>query len=549
MTSSVPPAAPGPARPSGQQLQRIVRRRAALVALVLGLVVLVALLAFRRSGPPPPATGAAALVPSDALAYVNVSLDRERPAVRRAVDLAERFPDFSLAAAAVQTRLGAILAGGHSVDFSGQIGPWLGNEASLALLNTATSAAGSEIVLDVRDRTRARAFLRAQGATARGSYRGTPLLVYPTGSELAFVSHFLVVGQDTSVRTAIDVNAGTTRSLAGSAVYQRAATRESSGRVLDAYASLAGVRRVLTAQGGVFGALGALLYQPALEGVAISLSPSSGGARVQLHSALDPSLARISAPATSAFTPTLQNVIPTGSILMLDVVGLDRVAPSVLSAGAAAGVAGGIGPLLSRLGSALVSEGVNVHDLTSIFHGETAVAIVPHASSPTLVIVARTAHEAQIRTELAQLQIPLVQLFTPPNTPAGKAPAFTDTTVAGIPASQLVLSRGLQFDYAVFHGLVVISTSLEGVAAVAQHSHALSSDPGFRFALGARPARLTALVYLDFGRLLALGQQTGFTRGARVTALLGDLEKITSVGLSSTRSPGESSAQLSIRVP
>jgi hypothetical protein len=519
-----------------------------VVALVLGLVVLVALLAVRRSGAPPPATGAAALVPSDALAYVNVSLDRERPAVRRAVDLAERFPDFSLAAAAVQTRLGAILAGGHSVDFSGQIGPWLGNEASLALLNTATSTAGSLIILDVRDRTRARAFLRAQGATARGSYRGTPLLVYPTGSELAFVSHFLVLGQDTSVRTAIDVNAGTTRSLAGSAVYQRAAARESSGRVLDAYASLAGVRRLLTAQGGVLGALGALLYQPALQGVAISLSPASGGARVQVHSALDPSLARISAPATPAFTPTMQNVMPTGSILMLDVVGLDRVAPSVLNAGAAAGVARGIGPLLSRLGSALVSEGVNVHDLTSIFHGETAAAIV-HASSPTLVIVARTAHEAQIRTELAQLQIPLVQLFTTPNTPAGKAPAFTDTTVAGIPASQLVLSRGLQFDYAVFHGLVVISTSLEGVAAVAQHSHALSSDPGFRFALGARPARLTSLVYLDFGRLLALGQQTGFIRSARVRALLGDLEKITSIGLSSTRSPGESSAQLSIRVP
>jgi Protein of unknown function (DUF3352) len=305
---------------------------------------------------------------------------------------------------------------------------------------------------------------------------------------------------------------------------------------------------VLTAQGGVLGALGALLYQPALQGVAISLSPASGGARVQVHSALDPSLARISAPATPAFTPTMQNVMPTGSILMLDVVGLDRVAPSVLNAGAAAGVARGIGPLLSRLGSALVSEGVNVHDLTSIFHGETAVAIV-HASSPTLVIVARTAHEAQIRTELAQLQIPLVQLFTNPNTPAGKAPAFTDTTVAGIPASQLVLSRGLQFDYAVFHGLVVISTSLEGVAAVAQHSHALSSDPGFRFALGARPARLTSLVYLDFGRLLALGQQTGFIRSARVRALLGDLEKISSIGLSSTRSPGESSAQLSIRVP
>src|ERR1019366_1758321 len=172
----------------------------------------------------------------------------------------------------------------------------------------------------------------------------------------------------------IDVNAGSTRSLASSAVYQRAVARESAGRVLDAYASLAGVRRGLTAQGGVLGALGALLYQPALQGVAISLSPASGGARVAVHSALDPGLARVSSPSTAAFTPTLQNVMPTGSILMLDVVGLDRLAPSVLNAGAVAGVAGGIGPLLSRLGSALASEGVNVHDLTSIFSGETAVA-------------------------------------------------------------------------------------------------------------------------------------------------------------------------------
>ena len=33
--------------------------------------------------------------------------------------------------------------------------------------------------------------------------------------------------------------------------------------------------------------------------------------------------------------------MPTGSILMLDVTGLDRVAPAVLNAGSAAGVAGG----------------------------------------------------------------------------------------------------------------------------------------------------------------------------------------------------------------
>jgi hypothetical protein len=547
--SGEPAAAPDAGPSFGVSFDHIVRRRAAAAALLAGLVVLVVFLLIRGSGPAPPATGAAALVPSDALAYVNVSLDPGRPAVRHAVSLAERFPDFPLAAAAVQTRLGAVLGGGRSVDLISQIHPWLGNEAALALLNTPTSTAGSLLVLDVRDHARARAFVRGQGATAHGVYRGTALLAYPTGSELAFVSHFLVLGQDASVRAAIDVNAGSTRSLAGSAVYQRAAATEPDGRVLDAYASLAGVRRVLAAQGGVIGALGALLYQPALQGVAISLSPASGGARVTVHSALDPGLARVSSPSTAAFTPTLQNVMPTGSILMLDVVGLDRLAPSVLNAGAVAGVAGGIGPLLSRLGAALGAEGVNVHDVTSIFHPETAVSIVPHAGSPTLVIVARTTHAAQVRTELAQLEVPLAQLFTPPSSGPGKVPVFNDRAVAGITVHQLALSGGLELDYAVFHGLVVISTSLQGVSAVAQRSHALSSDPGFRFVLGSRPSRVTSLVYLDFGRLLALGQQTGLTSSPRFRALLGDLEKVTAIGLSSTRAPGESSAQLAVRTP
>ena len=123
--------------------------------------------------------------------------------------------------------------------------------------------------------------------------------------------------------------------------------------MLDAYASLAGVRRLLAPQGGLVGALGNLLYQPALQGVAVAVSPTAGGARIQVHSVLDPTLEKLSPPATAAFTPTLQNVMPAGSILMLDVTGLDRIAPRVLNAGATAGVAGGLGPLLSRLGAAL----------------------------------------------------------------------------------------------------------------------------------------------------------------------------------------------------
>ena len=334
------------------------------------------------------------------------------------------------------------------------------------------------------------------------------------------------------------------------ALYRRATAAQPAGRVLDAYASLAGVRRLLAPQGGVVGAIGSLLYQPALQGVALSLTPTAQGARLQIHSALDPSLTRLNPPATSVFSPTLESVMPAGSILMFDVSGLDRVAPSVLNAGAAAGVAGGLGPLLTRLGGALSAEGVNVKQLTSIFHPETAVAIVPHAGRPALVLVARTRNEAQIRTELASAQAPLEQLFTPTSSSGpGKIPVFNDRTVDGVTAHQLQLANGFELDYAVFRGLVVISTSLDGVAAIAARSHPLAADPGFRYALGARPARITALVYLDVGRLLTLGEQTGLTSSATYRLLRSDLTRVTAMGLSSTRSASATDSELAIHIP
>jgi hypothetical protein len=243
--------------------------------------------------------------------------------------------------------------------------------------------------------------------------------------------------------------------------------------------------------------------------------------------------------------------MPTGSILMLDVTGLDRVAPTVLNAGSAAGVAGGIGPLLSRLGTALGSEGVNVKDVVSIFHHETAVAIVPHAGTPTLVIVARAPDQSHTAAELAQLEIPLAQLFepSPDSSGAGKEALFNDRQVAGITAHQLALANGLQLDYAVSGGLVMISTSLDGIAAVAQRQHTLAHDPSFEYVLGHSPKAVTSMVYVDLAQLLTLGEQTGLTSSARFRAILGDLDKVRAIGLSSTRAPGETTATLSVRVP
>jgi hypothetical protein len=541
------------ARP-GARRRRLTRVGLTASAILAAGIAAALVLTLRAGGSASrgPASGAASVVPADALAYVHVSVDPRRPAVKRALALAARFPDFPVIDAAVLTRLSAIVGGGATGDWAGGIRPWLGNEAALALLNTSTSTAGSLIVLDVRAGGRARAFLARAGVQPDGTYEGVILLRYPTGSAAAFVKHYLVIGQDASVRAAIDVASGHARSLQSSSAYRNAARAEPGDRVLDAYASAAGVRRLLAAQGGIVGALGVLLYQPSLVGVTISLSPAAGGLRVRVHSALDPTLAHLSGSPEPEFTPTLARALPSGTALMLDVTGLDRVAPRVLSAGAAGGVAGRIGPLLARLGAALSAEGVDVHSLVSMFDGETAVAIVPGppsaAARPALVILTRTHDEQRTSAQLAALQLPLEQLFPAPTSGPGQAPMFLDRQVASVTVHQLSLVAGLQLNYAVFDGLLVVSTSLEAIGQIARHGRSLMRDPEYRATISSTPSSVGSLLFLDFSQLLSLGEQTGLIHSSRYRALRADLEKIRAIGLDSTRGEADTTAELFLQI-
>jgi len=532
-------------------------RRAPLLALIAGLValVVVAVVLATSGGEEPPATGAAAIVPGDALAYVHVSIDPARPAVKRGLALAERFPDYPLLREQVLSRLGAIASGSANagtVNFDTDIRPWLGREAALALLNTVGSTAGSLIVLDVASQMGAKRFLARFPPAAQTSYRSAQINEFRGGTAIAFVSHYLAIGQTASVQAAIDVAGGHGASLQSSSAYRRASAGEPDGRVVDAYASVDGVRRVLAPAGGLVGALGALLYQPALDGVSISITPRGADANVTVHSVLDPKLAKLG--ARRSFSPALPTTMPSAAMLALDLQRLDQVAPRLLSAGAAGGLGGRIGPLLHRLGGALQAEGVDVQrDILSLFDGESLVGIVPASGGsgrPALVVVAPTRNEARTRTALAALEAPLAGLFPPPagNAP-GQAPVFNDRVVAGVTAHQLVLTAGLELDYAVFDNKVVVSTDLQGIAAVRNHARSLTANPSYQQTLGNRPERVSSLLFLDFSQLLSLGEQTGLTRSARYRALRPDLMRIRAIGLSSTSGEADSTAELSVQIP
>jgi hypothetical protein len=545
-------SAPAPAA----QRRRAARRRLKLlvgaIATLLALAaVALAVLVAGGTATAGPATGAAAVVPGDALAYIHVSTDRGRAQVQQAIALARKFPDFPRLTATLLGRLAAIVGGSGSAT-DAELRPWIGRDAALAFLNTTSASADSLLVFGVSDQPQARAMLTRGGAVPVGRYRSVTLLRYPSGTELAFVHHYLVAGDDPAVRAAIDASSGAVSPLSHTASYRKAAQGEPADRVVDGYASAAGVRRILGARGGVLGAVGMMLSSPSLAAVTFSVSPASRGARLSVHSVLDPTLSQVGGHSPSTFVPSLQNDIPAGSPLVLDLAGLGSAAPRLLSAAASAGIAPQAAPLLQRLGGALRAEGFDLAALRSIFSGESAVAVVPSPTAsrpPALAVIAQPADQAKASQTLASLEVPLAQLFAVPAAGAGGQPVFTDRQVAGVTAHQLTLTPGLQLDYAVFHGLVVISTSLDAIAAVASAKHAIGQEQEFRQTLAGRPQRVGSLLFLDSSQLLSLGEQMGITGGARFQALRQDLAQIRAVGLSSTSGEDDTTAELYLQIP
>jgi Protein of unknown function (DUF3352) len=549
------PAAPSPTR--GQERRTAAPRRLRLLVGLLGClfaaILVVVAVALTGSGTAGPASGAAEVVPRDALAFIDLSTDPGRGPVKDALGVAMKFPSFSRLSAAVLNRVAAIVGDSNSAQYADVIRPWLGKEAALAFLNTPSASADSLLVLDVASADSARAALGRAGAVPGAIYRGVRLLRYPSGTELAFVRHYLVVGNDASVRAAVDASSSAVPSLASDGAYRRAGDGEPADRVLDAYASDAGVRRILGGRGGLLGSLSSLLSTPSLAGVRVALSPAQLGARVWVHTVLDPTLTQVTGRPASSFRPSLQQVIPAGSPFVLDAAGLDSLAPRLLSAASSAGIAAQVQPLLQRLGAALNAEGFDVRGLLStIFNGETAVAVVPSRDvtrPPSLVVLARTNAPAAASRQLASLEVPLEQLFAVPAAGAGQEPVFNDVSVAGVSAHQLTLTPGLQLDYAVFHGLVVISTSLDGIAAITERGHALGQEQEFRQAMAGSPERVGSLLFLDSSQLLSLGEQMGITRGARLLALKPDLAHIHAVALNSTSGEDDTTAELYLQIP
>jgi hypothetical protein len=113
----------------------------------------------------------------------------------------------------------------------------------------------------------------------------------------------------------------------------------------------------------------------------------------------------------------------------------------------------------------------------------------------------------------------------------------------------LGLGTGLQIGYAVFDGLVVVSTSVSAIDQVVSRSHSLADEKAYKTALSGRGDDLSPVLFTDFSQLLRLGEQTGLTSGARVRELLPDLEKVRAIGSSSTSGESDTTTELRLEIP
>jgi hypothetical protein len=519
------------------------RRALGAVAAVILIALVVLISGSGGEAAIPPATGAASVVPGDALAYIHFSTDASRSEVTSALALAARFPGYPRLR---DTVLAQLLATGlfAGADFKRQIRPWLGKDAAIALLGTSAPTAAPLLVVGVSNRPAAARYLAGLPSDFTLSYQGTTITGHPhhTG-DTAFIGHYLLIGHRSSIRAAIDVAAGRSPALSRDPVYRRAASSEPPGRAVDAYLSATGVTRLLIPRRGLVGAIAGLVYQPSLQGVAVSLTPAPGGVEVLVHSVLNPQLAH---SASASFTPSLASSVPAGAALFLDASRLDQILPRVLPT---IGIGGRIPELLKRLGAALKAEGIDVAQyIAPLFRRESAVVISTHGATPVITVITHTPDPNQTRTTFAQLETALAQLLGGAGTAAVQAPVFNQVTVGGVTAHQLVLP-GLQFDYAVFGGNLVLSTSLQGIAGVARHAPSIDGEPAYGTTLGNHPARVTSLLFLDLNQLLSLGEHTGLMTGARFSALKPDLQQVRAIGLDSTSGEAQSTTELFLRIP
>jgi hypothetical protein len=360
------------------------------------------------------------------------------------------------------------------------------DEAALAIFDTSGGSRANSLVLVDTGR-------QHPGAKQHGC--GTLTSTY--------VGTFLAIGQPESLLLAGRLAKGQGASLADAAGPKAQFAKLPDDRVADGWLSAAGIRRLLAPQGGLLGAAGVLFDQVALKGAAFGVSAKGDQIRLSVHSQLDPKLAKGgSGSGFKPFKPTLAADVPADAMAYL---GVSNLAPALQRLLAAAGTSSAtLKPLVGRLRAPLLK----------VFPGEAAIILTSKTPAPVLTLLARTKDEGATRKALADL-------------PAAVRKSFST---------------------AVWDGKVAVSTDASGIAAVKAGGKHLADTPNWSKAVGNHLESVSSLLFLDFSRLLTLGEATGLSDSSAYRAAKADLQKVRAIGAATSGTNSESTAEIDLLI-
>jgi hypothetical protein len=208
----------------------------------------------------------------------------------------------------------------------------------------------------------------------------------------------------------------------------------------------------------------------------------------------------------------------------------------------------GVGAALGRFARAAERRGgVSLgKELLPLLDRRGALIATPGDRAPTLTLVVDDVAEQDALDVLARLQPALIDLLRTEE--LGQAANFGAAEVEGITAATAQLAPGLELSYAAWDDRLVVSTALEGVAAV-RRAEGLPGGEGFDAVLGDRPSERSALLFLDLNQLLTLGEQAGLAEDPRYLAVRDDLQKLRAAGAVLSREEDFTTAELTFQIP
>ncbi|MBJ7332860.1 MAG: DUF3352 domain-containing protein, partial [Solirubrobacteraceae bacterium] len=377
----------------------------------------------------------------------------------------------------------------------GEVAPFLGDEAALALTDRGTEVAGSLVMLTVTDKAAANRYLeRGQSSVRESEARGIPTRTFGT-LVTAIIGDVLVIGQQPTVRDAIELSTGRGTSLADDESYQRGMEGMPEDRAADAWATADGIRRLLAPQGNALGIAGVLVDQPGLRAAALAVTAEDDGVRLRLRRLVDPDA---QGKVAESFTPTLAEDMPANVFAFGDVRNLTGVARRFI----------GLAAQSSEARTLL--EAAQKGGALKFLGGEVGVGLSPGVPS-VLTLVAKTDDEAAARKAVKSLKKPLL----------GE----------------------------VVDGRVIVSTSRAGLAAAKDPDPPLAGTDIFQKTIGDSANEVSSLLFLDFTQLLRLGEQAGLRDNRAYLAIAPDLQRVRAVGVSSTAEEGASNAEIFLLIP